>query len=81
MRKQAVLISAVVLILVLMVVGVGCGAPPGGKEVTVGNKNFTEQYIVGQLMKQLEFVNQIPAKMETFRFLAHRSIISTLQGT
>ena len=43
MRKQAVLISAVALVLVLMVLGVGCGAAPGGKEVTVGNKNFTEQ--------------------------------------
>jgi len=53
MRKQAVIISAVVLTLVLVLMGVGCGAPPGGKEVTVGNKNFTEQHIVGQLMKQL----------------------------
>jgi len=52
-RKLAVIISAVVLVFVLMVVGVGCGAPPGGKELTVGNKNFTEQYIIGQMIKQL----------------------------
>ncbi len=54
MRKRAVLISTVVLafILIVMGVGCGCGAPPG-KEVTVGNKNFTEQYIVGELIKQL----------------------------
>jgi len=52
MRKVAVIISAVVLALTLIVMGVGCPLPPG-KEVTVGNKNFTEQYIVGQLIKQL----------------------------
>lgn len=52
MRKVAVIISAVVLALILIVTGVGCPAPPG-KEVTVGNKNFTEQYIIGQMMKQL----------------------------
>ncbi len=52
MRKQAVIIAAVVLALVLIVMAVGCGAP-STKEITIGNKNFTEQYIVGELMKQL----------------------------
>jgi len=37
----------------MMATVVGCGAPPDGKEVTVGNKNFTEQYIIGQMTKQL----------------------------
>jgi len=40
------------VILVLSVVIPGCGKPEV-KEVTVGNKNFTEEYVVGQLMKQL----------------------------
>jgi osmoprotectant transport system substrate-binding protein len=36
--------------------GAGCAAPevkPEVKEVTVGNKNFTEQYIMGEMIKQL----------------------------
>ncbi len=53
MRKQAVIISAIVLAFIVVAMGVGCGAPPDGKEVIVGSKGFTEQYIVGQLMKQL----------------------------
>jgi len=53
MRKQTIIISVVVLALIMMATVVGCGAPPGGKEITIGNKNFTEQYIVGELMKQL----------------------------
>jgi len=52
MCKQAIIISAVVLIFILIVMGANCGPPPE-KEVTIGNKNFTEQYIVGELMKQL----------------------------
>jgi len=52
MRKVAVLILTVVLALILIVTGVGCPVPPG-KEVTVGNKDFTEQYIIGQMIKQL----------------------------
>jgi len=35
-----------------MVTAVGCPAPTG-KVVTVGNKDFTEQYIIGQVIKQL----------------------------
>ena len=53
MHKQAAIILTVVLALILVVMGAGCVAPPGGKEVTIGNKDFTEQYIVGELMKQL----------------------------
>jgi len=52
-RKVATITSAIVLILILVMMGASCGSPPGGNEVIVGNKNFTEQYIVGQLMKQL----------------------------
>ena len=42
---------AAVLTLTLLVPGAACA--PAGKEITVGNKNFTEQYIIGELMKQL----------------------------
>lgn len=52
MRKIVVVVPALVLTLVLIVMAAGCGAP-AEKEVTVGNKNFTEQYIIGQMMKQL----------------------------
>ncbi len=52
MRKQAVIISAVVLALILIVMGVGCGAPPA-KEVTIGSKDFAEQYIIGEMIKQV----------------------------
>jgi len=51
MRKLATIILAVVLTLSLIVMGVGCEAE--AKKVTVGNKNFTEQYIIGEMMKQL----------------------------
>ena len=50
MRKVAVIISALVLTIVLIVIAAGCPAPA---DFTVGNKNFTEQYIIGQMMKQL----------------------------
>ena len=53
MRKQAIVIVSIVLVLVVTAVGVGCGARPGGKKVTIGNKNFTEQFIIGQMMEQL----------------------------
>ena len=51
MCKQAILISTIVLALVIATVG-GCRVPMA-KEVIVGNKNFTEQYIIGEMMKQL----------------------------
>jgi osmoprotectant transport system substrate-binding protein len=38
------------LALALPVTGIACG---GGADFTVGNKNFTEQLIVGEMMKQL----------------------------
>ena len=54
MPKQALLIlSVVALVLILMAIDVGCGAAPPRREVTVGNKNFAEQFIAGQLLKQL----------------------------
>jgi len=51
MRRLIITILAVVLILALILPGAGCA--PGEKEITVGNKNFTEQYIIGEMMKQL----------------------------
>jgi len=50
MRKLNVVLS-IVLTVALVMVGVGCAAP--AKKVTIGNKNFTEQYIVGEMIKQL----------------------------
>ena len=52
MRKLALIILVLLWLFMLIAMGFGCKAQ-SGKEVTVGNKNFTEQYIVGQLMKQL----------------------------
>ena len=53
MRSKALLIiSVVALVLILVANNVWWVAPSRG-EITVGNKNFTEQHIVGQLMKQL----------------------------
>ena len=51
MRRLIVTILAVVLTLALLLPGAGCA--PAEKEVTVGNKNFTEQYIIGEMIKQL----------------------------
>lgn len=51
MRRLTSTISAVFLTLALILMGAGCA--PAVKEVTVGNKNFTEQYIIGEMIKQL----------------------------
>ncbi len=51
MRKVIMVLSAVIISLVLVMAG--CGKEEEVKEVTVGNKNFTEQYIIGEMMKQL----------------------------
>jgi len=51
MRRLIVTILAVVLTLALVLPGAGCA--PAENEVTVGNKNFTEQYIIGEMIKQL----------------------------
>jgi len=51
MRK--VMVAVLVVIISLAVVMTGCAKPVGVKEVTVGNKNFTEQYIIGEMIKQL----------------------------
>jgi len=56
MHRLTVTISAIVLTIALILLGTGCASPAvptPTKEVTVGNKNFTEQYIIGQMMKQL----------------------------
>lgn len=52
MRKLVPVALALALAVVLVVTTVGCGPPPE-KQITVGNKNFTEEYIIGQMMKQL----------------------------
>ena len=52
MRRPAVITSIAVSVLVLLAMGLGCAAP-AGKEVTIGNKNFTEQYVIGEMIKQL----------------------------
>ena len=51
MSRLITIVAAVVLTFALIVIGGGCAAP--AKEVTVGNKNFTEQYIIGEMIKQL----------------------------
>jgi len=54
MRRLTATIWAIVLTLALILLETGCDLLPAlTKEVTVGNKNFTEQYIIGQMMKQL----------------------------
>lgn len=50
MRKIVFLCLAIVIGLVPFAAA-GCAEPE--KAVTVGNKNFTEEYIIGQLMKQV----------------------------
>ena len=49
--RKAVIIPTLVLLLVLIVMVLE--RPQSKKKVTVGSKNFTEQYIVGELIKQL----------------------------
>ena len=56
MHKMIVAVLAVIMILALVIPGCAGEAVVEEevvKEVTVGNKNFTEQYIVGEMMKQL----------------------------
>jgi osmoprotectant transport system substrate-binding protein len=50
MRKVVLLCLALIVCLVPIITS---GCTPAVKEVTVGNKNFTEEYIIGQLMKQI----------------------------
>ena len=50
MRK--IIMAVLVVVTSLVLVMTGC-AQPAAKEVTVGNKNFTEEYIIGQLLKQV----------------------------
>ena len=54
MHRLTVTISAIVLTLALILLEMGCALPAAlSKEVTIGNKNFTEQHIIGQMMKHL----------------------------
>lgn len=56
MRKKVTIIAEVFLAIIMIVIVVGCGCPQSEldvKEVIIGNKNFTEQDIIGELMKQL----------------------------
>lgn len=57
MRKVIGITVAVLLGVALMAAATGCAAPPKEtappKKVTVGCKNFAEQYIIGQMMKQV----------------------------
>ncbi len=54
MHRLTVTISVIVLTIALILLGTGCALPAAlTKEVTVGNKNFTEQHIFAQMMKQL----------------------------
>lgn len=52
MRKLAVQLTVALLASVIVFVGAVQGRA-AEKSVIVGNKNFTEQYIIGELMKQL----------------------------
>ena len=54
MHKVIVAVLVVITCLSLVMIGCAQPAPPvPDKKVTVGNKNFTEQYIVGQLIVQV----------------------------
>jgi len=50
MYKVTVAVLAVIMSLALVLMG--CGQP-AVKEINVGNKNFTEQYVIGEMIKQL----------------------------
>jgi osmoprotectant transport system substrate-binding protein len=56
MGKKVITIAEVFLALIMIVMAAGCTCTPSRpdvKEVIIGNKNFTEQHIIGELMKQL----------------------------
>ena len=54
MHKVIVAVLAVITCLSLVMIGCAQPAPPDpDKKITIGNKGFTEQYIIGQLMKQV----------------------------
>ncbi len=73
MRRLTATILALVLSLALILGAVGCTAPT--KKVTVGNKNFTEQYIIGEMMKQL-----LEARGFTVDLAADLSTMALRQG-
>jgi osmoprotectant transport system substrate-binding protein len=52
--RKIILVALTVLISLALVISIGCGEEEEEvKEVTVGNKNFTEEYVIGQLLKQV----------------------------
>jgi osmoprotectant transport system substrate-binding protein len=52
--RKIILVFLTVLISLALIITAGCGeADEEAKEVTVGNKNFTEEYVIGQLIKQV----------------------------
>lgn len=51
MRRLEIVAAALVLTIALLAMATACGE--GEKTLTVGNKNFTEQYIIGEMMEQL----------------------------
>lgn len=77
MRKLLSTLTVAIFIVVILIVGIfntSCGSP-ATKKVTVGNKNFTEQYIVGQLMVQL-----LQAKGYTVNLVSDLSSSALRQG-
>ena len=52
MRKLIIASITLMLVAGLLITAIGCGEE-AEKQVTVGNKNFTEQYVVGQMIKQI----------------------------
>ena len=52
MRKLIIASITLMLIAGLLITAIGCGEE-AEKQVTVGNKNFTEQFIIGQMIKQI----------------------------
>jgi len=76
MRRLTATISAIVLTLALILLGTGCALPAAlTKEVTVGNKNFTEQHIIAQMMKQL-----LEARGFKVNFVSNLSTAALRQG-
>jgi len=62
MGKVAMAVLAVIISLSLVMIG--CAEEEEVKEVTVGNKNFTEQYIIGEMMKQVLEEHGFTVKLE-----------------
>jgi len=76
MHRLTVTISAIVLTIALVLLGTGCALPAAlTKEVTVGNKNFTEQHIIAQMMNHL-----LEARGFKVNFVSNLSTTALRQG-